>query len=480
MAAVPWLMRAWRLAGPDLGLRRQVDLIAALKTRPGVRSSLVPGTLTRYETGELVPPHAVVEAMEHVVGLAPGEIGSHLAQPVGLALDRAELWDLLGRADASGATSLSGADWIRLAQQLVAPTGGNLQSPSVVAGWAQSVVTEMAGAIGAPYRLRMRAIDLMARDPLVGGPLADSVTSHLEACGYTVIGDALGALTDAGHPKSATIAIDTYRRLDGAPLRTAAMALSDEVRRNAIHTDRWQSLRATLIDDLTDDGADRQEAAAIVASGLSGAQQSELTTALPKAAVVRLRDALVATRSQRPSPELARDLRRHCELLAVRLLGDVNAKPFEGLTYWLRRGLLNTFDLEAALVLGSSPFADGLSRELLRIENPATKQPSDRQFPGASVVINTCLRTDSSDLVAEFQAGTVADRQRLLVPLAHHRALPADLDLAATAAQVGSTSRVLYAAGMSGHPGLQKFSGTLTGHEKQAGRWWVDTSIATS
>ncbi len=469
-------MRVWRLAAPNRDLRRQVDMIAALKTRPGVRQTLVAGTLTRYEKGELTPPLEVIDALEHALGLAPGEISSHLPHPAGLRLTRPQLWDLLGRADAADTTPISGRDWVHLAQQLTAPTGGSLQSPDTVAAWSRVLVSEMARSIGAPYRLRMHAISLIAHDPLTSGPLADAVTDHLQACGYTVIGDALGALTDAAHPRSAAIALATYEQLSGLPLQTAAIALADEVRRNPMHPDLWQRLRATLAADLTDVSGDREQAAAIIVAGLPRGRQADLVSRLPRPAVMRLREAMTDTRRDRPHPEQARHLRRHCEILAVSLAARHGIRPVDGLGYWLSRALLDTFDLEAALVLGSSPFADGISHALERLENPATRQPGDPRYPGAPMVMNTCLRADTIDLVSGFRDGTDEDKQRLLVPLAHHRVLPADLDLHATAGQLKSVSRVLYAAGMSAHPDLRGYAATLTGHEQKAARWWATTA----
>jgi len=112
---VPWLMRSWRHAAPDPALRVQHRMIEAMKSYPGVRKTLVPGTLTRYETGELTPPLPVVAALEDIVGLPAGEISSYLPAGKGNLRDRSAQWSLLLKADVADITPLSGRDWLDLA-----------------------------------------------------------------------------------------------------------------------------------------------------------------------------------------------------------------------------------------------------------------------------------------------------------------------------------------------------------------------------
>jgi len=475
-APVPWLMRSWRQAAPDPALRVQTRMIDELKTYPGVRQTLSAGTLTRYEKGELVPPLPVVSALERIVGLVPGEISSYLPARKQLQLSRQQQWDLLGRADAAAAIPLSGTDWLDLATLICA---GTPQSPERVAFWAHMLVSEMSRSIGAGYRFRIRALKMLAADPVVSGPVEDAIRDHLVACGHTVIGDALAALTEVRHPRGVTLALETYRQLDGSALETAARVLAVDLHAERTRPEHWGALRDSLREDFTSGAIDRRSAATIVASSLRPLQLYELLLPLSQKQGSWVRAGISNSRSRTLPVAEARALRADCADLALDVASGVTSRRSDGFGAWLERLLISGPDpFAAALVIASSPFGYALSHA---IEQPVTvasvlrrSARRRREFPFAAVALNSCRRRDPETLVAAYRSGTVSDKRRLLVPLAHHRAFPSDVDLAVAVRETDSASRVIYAAGMSAHPGLAALDpGVVPEALKRAATWWA-------
>lgn len=478
-APVPWLMRSWRHAAPDPALRVQPQLIDAMKAYPGVRKSLVPGTLTRYETGQLVPPVPVVSALEQIVGLAPGEISSYLPDEKHAAGNRLEQWELLGRADAAGDIPLSGRDWLALARLI---TSGPPQSPERTALWAHLLVSEMSRSIGAGYRLRIRALEMLAADPVISGAVEDAVRDHLAACGHSVVGDALAALTEVEHPRGFLLALNTYREVGGSALEASAYVLALDLRRAGQRPGVWDEVKGVLRDDLTSGAADRRRSALIVAGSLQPLRLYELLMPLSGDQRRLIRSSIANSRSKTLSEAEARALKQDCAILAREVARVVTPRRPDGLGAWLYRLLIDGTDpFTAALVIASSPYSHGLSHAfdgLLPSRHDAGSSrelvKNRHEFPYASVAFGSCQRRDPESLVAAYRDGSVADKQLLLVPLAHHRAFPGDIDLVTAVRETGSAARVVYAAGMSGHPGLAELDGPdIPSDLKRAARWWA-------
>nr|WP_245988660.1 hypothetical protein [Flexivirga caeni] len=478
---VPWLMRSWRHAAPDPALRVQPRMIEAMKAHPGVRKTLVPGTLTRYETGGLTPPLPVVAALEDIVGLAPGEISSYLPSGKASTQDRAAQWSLLTRADAADTTPLSGRDWLELATLI---TTGTPQSPERIAFWSHLLVNEMSRSTCAGYRLRIRALEVLAADPVVSGPVEDAVRDHLAACGHTVIGDALASLTEVQHPRGTALALQTYRSLRGEPTESVAHVLAIDLRQGRSKRELWGAIRDTLREDLTSGHAELEAVATIVASSLSPWQLRDLLSPLSRDQSRRVQLSIVRSRPETLPAADAREFRITCASLARELAGRMNRRHEDGLATWLWRLLVDGTDpFTAGLAVSASPYGHALSHELERrfwsrpAEMSTTRGTVGRatEFPFTSVAMGACRRTDPETLAAAYRSGTPSDKRRLLTPLAHHRAFPADVDLATAIRETGATSRVIYAAGMSGHPGLTSLdgSGIPTGQQRAA-RWWAN------
>ncbi|MFC6705032.1 hypothetical protein [Flexivirga alba] len=473
---VPWLMRSWRHAAPDPALRVQPQLIDAMKAYPGVPKSLVPGTLTRYEKGQFTPPLPIVSALEQIVGLTAGEISSYLPDDKYDTTSRSDQWDLLGRADTADVAPLSGRDWLALARLI---TTGPPQSPERTSFWAHLLVSEMSRSIGAGYRFRIRALELLAADPVIAGPVEDAVRDHLAACGHTVIGDALAALTDVQHPHGFLLALDTYRQLDGSALEAVAYVLAVDLRRDRDRLDQWDQIKRVVRDDVTSGADDRRLAALIVAGSFQPLRLYELLMPLSEAQRKLIRSSIANSRSKTLSLADARAMRKDAAKLARGVAAGVTPRLPDGLGVWLERLLIDGADpFTAALVIASSPYSHAVSHAVeASVLSPKAAGPlgTGCPFPYAPVALGSCQRQDPETLAAAYRDGAVADKQRLLVPLAHHRAFPAEIDLTTAIRETGSPSRVIYAAGMSDHPGLVELDGAdISTDLKRAAQWWSE------
>lgn len=469
-APLPWLLRTWRHCAADAALRTQRELVPLLRRQPGVGAELSHTTLSRYESGAVVPSAETVEAFETVLGIPPGTIAAYLPARSAASMDRTGRQALLDRSE----EGLSGPDWLRLSQLLTAPVGGLTLRTAETDALVTRLVTEMSSALGPAYQFRVAALIALGRDGFTQPFVGDAVLHHLHACGYSVIGDALESLAHARHPRSAPILLETYRQVDGATLMIAAGALEQEVTiGGAPEPQFWRVLSRQLLEDLSDPAGERTDAAAVVVGQLPSGLQAELVLRLGESARRRLRDVRVQTAQIHRSSEELREQRALCDQIATGVL--TAARPHrpatlaEGLVYWLRRALLDDHDpLTGALVLGASPFAHALSHYL---------EHTTVELPGAQLLLNTCRRSDPETLGSAYLAADLEERRRLLVPAAHNRALPHEVDIAQELASVpdGSRLRVIYAAGMSGHPGLAELDGSdANPDELQAARWWSE------
>jgi len=473
-------MRSWRHAAPDPALRVQPRMIEAMKAYPGVRKTLVPGTLTRYENGELTPPLPVIAALEDIVGLPPGEISSYLTGGKRIRRDRAAQWDLLTRADAADTTPLSGRDWLDLATLI---TTGTPQSPERVAFWSHLLVNEMSRSTCAGYRLRIRALELLAADPVISGPVEDAVRDHLTACGHTVIGDALAALTEVQHPRGTALALHTYRSLRSEPAESVAHVLAIDLHQGRSRRELWGAIRDTLREDLASGHRDLEDVATIVASSLTPLQLRELLYPFSREQSRRVQLSIVRSRPDTLPVADARHFRLACASLARDLASQVGRPHEDGLATWLWRLLVDGTDpFVAGLVVSSSPYGHALSHELERRFWPGTTRAGEPgagrhglEFPFTSVALGTCRRRDPETFADAFRTASPSHKRRLLTPLAHHRTFPADIDLATAIRETGATSRVIYAAGMSAHPGLAALDGSgIPSSQLRAARWWAN------
>lgn len=469
-APLPWLLRTWRHCAPDPALRTQRELVPMLRRQQGVGPDLSHTTLSRYESGAVTPSVETVEAFERVIGLPSGTIATYVPMRPATTLDRPARQALLDRS----AEGLSGPDWLRLSQLLTAPVDGLTLRSSDTDALVTLLVTEMSASLGAAYQFRVGALIALGRDPFTQPFVGDAVLHHLHDCGYSVIGDALESLSRSQHPQSGPILLDTYQLVDGATLMIAAGALEQQVSTGVPEPAFWRLLSQQLLDDLSDPSGLRRDAAALVAGQLPTGLQHELVTRLGDHARKRLRDVRLQTAQVHRTSEELREQRLLCDQIATAVLGASHphrqATLVEGLVYWLRRALMDDFDpLTAALVLGASPFGHALSHYL--VDHPVV-------LPGARLLMSTCQRSDPQTLEHSYRIADAEERRRLLVPSAHNRALPHDLDLVGelTALPDGSRLRLIYAAGMSGHPGLANLAETggaqVSPLEAQAAQWW--------
>ncbi|PWJ27075.1 hypothetical protein ATK17_3261 [Branchiibius hedensis] len=471
-APVPWLMRVWRHCAPDVDLRTQRNIAPLMRVYPGVPKDLSHTTLSRYENGTVPVTLELVTAFEQVLGLAPGIIGAHLEDTDVVQIDRWQRRAFLDGVD----RGLDGPDWQRLSHLLTAPTGGLVLRSDDTQALIARLMTEMTVSLGPAYQFRMQALIRLAKDEFTRDLVGDAIEAHLSACGYSVIGDALELLPKAHHPRTAGVLMDSYEKLEGVALMLSAGAIEMAIIEDQISPVFWARLSEQLLADLSQPDSARYRPATLIFDLLPRPVQAHLIGRLGDSARQALTELRKAHSAVVRSPEEVRVLRARCDRIAEMLLEQTRphrpATLTEGLIYWLREALADEhLPLEGAIVLASSPFADALSHHLER---------HDRDLPGAEVTLNSCQRYDASSLADAYRTAEPSDRARLLVPLAHNRAFPHDLDLRTeTQAPDVEHRRLLYAAGMSAHPGLATLAQEpgLTPFERQAAGWWSRVEI---
>lgn len=471
-APVPWLMRVWRHCAPNPDLRTQRTIAPLMRSYPGVAKDLSYTTLSRYENGAVPVTLEIVSAFEQVLGLAPGIIGAHLEDSAVVHIDRMQRRSLLDRVD----SGLNGPDWHRLSHLLTAPAGGLVLRSADTQALISRLMTEMTVSLGSAYQFRMRALIRLAKDEFTRDLVGDAIEEHLSACGYSVIGDTLELLPKAHHPRTAEVLMDSYQNLEGVALLLAGGAIELAVIEDQITPAFWARLGEQLLADLSQPGSSRYEPAVLIFNLLVRPAQTHLLARLGDRARRDLLEHRAARSAADRSPEETRVLRARCDRIAEKLLEQTRphrpATLVEGLIYRLREALSDEISPPTgAIVLASSPFADALSRHL---------EHHDQDLPGAQVTLNSCQRYDAGSLGDTYRQADPDQRARLLVPLAHNRAFPPDMDLGAEMrAPNVERRRLLYAAGMSAHPGLEELSQEtgLAPLERTAVRWWSQVDI---
>ena len=471
-APVPWLMRVWRHCASDPDLRTQRTIAPLMRSYPGVAKDLSYTTLSRYESGQVPVTLEVVSAFEQVLGLPPGTIGAHLPDSDVVRIDRVQRRSLLDGVD----RGLDGLGWQQLSHLLTAPTGGLVLRSDDTQALISRLMTEMAVSLGPAYQFRMQALIRLAGDEFTRDLVGDAVEEHLSACGYSVIGDALELLPKAHHPRTAEVLMDTYQHLEGAALVLAGGAIEMAILEDQITPAFWARLCEQLLTDLSQPESPRYPTALLIFDLLLRPAQAYLLSRMGESARRAITDYRTSTSVLTRSNDELRVLRARCDQIAEKLLQQTRphrpATLTEGLIYWLREALTEeNRPLDGAMVLASSPFADALSRHL---------EHQDRDLPGAAATLNSCQRYDADSLADSYRSAAPSERGGLLVPLAHNRVYPQDVDLAAEFSDPAlDRRRVLYAAGMSSHPGLEQLSreSGLTPFERSAARWWSRVDI---
>ena len=429
-------------------------------------------TLSRYESGASPVTLEIVTAFEQALSLPPGIIGAHVQDEDIGQIDRSRRRSLLDGVDGG----LGGPDWQRLSHLLTAPTGGLVLRSDSTQALISRLMTEMSVSLGPAYQFRMQALIRLAKDEFTRDLVGDAVEEHLSACGYSVIGDALELLPKAHHPRTAEIVMDNYESLEGAALLLAGGAIEVAIVEDQITPAFWSRLSKQLLTDLSEPGSARYPHAALLFDLVPRPAQAYLLDRLGERAQQVLTDYRQNHSVITRSTDETRVLRTRCDRIAEKLLEQTRphrpAMLTEGLIFWLREALSDEVrTLEGAMVLASSPFADALSHHL---------EHHDRDLPGAQVTLNSCQRYDVGSLTESYRLADPSERGGLLVPLAHNRAYPHDVDLSEQMQASGvDRRRVLYAAGMSSHPGLEDLSydDDLTALERSAARWWARVNL---
>lgn len=270
--------------------------------------------------------------------------------------------------------------------------------------------------------------------------------------------------------------MDNFEEREGVALMLAAGAIEMAIIEDQITPAFWTRLSEQLLADLSQPAAARYRPAVVIFDLLPRPVQAHLLGRMGDNARRALTEFRKANSSIVRNTEEVRVLRARCDRIAEKMIEQTRphrpATLIEGLIYWLREALFDEVrPLPGALVLASSPFADALSRHL---------EHEDHDLPGADFTLNSCQRHDVGSLADNYRYAEPTERARLLVPLAHNRAFPHDVDLGDEMRLPNvERRRLLYAAGMSSHPGLEDLSydDNLTALERSAARWWARVDI---
>lgn len=470
-ARIAWLLRLSRLAAAPGPAGRFVEMLRAQGCALG------PSTLCRYETGVEAVPKSVVAAYERTLGLPAGSLlgvclgidrafGPALAPEGPQSVSRTALSDALGEwEDLMAVDAMTGTDWINLAEGITRPNGPVLP-PSMLHGWVDQLVSETMRAVRHAYTTRSHALDRLLGDPAAGRFVLDAVARAVEQPGAQSVEKVLPVLGNSRDPEVLNWLVTHFERSEGQQMWGAAHGMLAQICNGRMPASFLPRI-ANAVLDAAADGPGRGEPAFHVAQRISADLTREVVARL------RFYPAPAAAGARVQSPTALSNYRSAA--LQASGLDD----PM--LDRLLREALSPDF-LErrhhSSTLLGVSPYR-GI------IVNVAAEQVRAPSGPYAAEAAAHALgylavREDRDQLVGLLETVPSA-RADILVALARVGGVPADVDLAALAADPVLAPTAVYAAGMSNHPDLGLFavSPQLAGAEVQRNAiWWQQIGAA--
>ncbi|WP_460599091.1 hypothetical protein [Flexivirga lutea] len=470
---IAWLLRLSRLAAAPGPAGRFVEMLRAQGCVLG------PSTLCRYETGVEAVPKSVVSAYERALDAPAGRLvgvclgldrmfGPALASDVAPAFSRAALSDALGEWEEQVATrSMTGTDWIHLADAITRPTGPVLP-PSMLHDWVAQLVSETMRSVRHAYTTRTHALDLLLADRSAGRVVLDTVASAVAEPGAQSVTNVLPILGGSSDPSVLRWLLMHFEHSEGEQMWGAAYGLLNQICTGRLPVDLVPRIaRAAL--DAASDGPGRGEPAFALAQRLSANLTQQVVTRLGYYAA----PTAVGARVQSPT---ALSAYRAAALQASGLDDPM-------LDRLLREALSPDFverRHHSSLLLAVSPYRKVVSEVALeQVRAPAGPYAAHAAGHALSYLAVPEQREDLVDLLETVPESRAA----MLVALARAGGVPEHVDLAALAADPVLAPTVVYAAGMSNHPDLALFAASpqLAGEQVQRhALWWQQSGAAVS
>lgn len=501
-ARLGWLLRTWRLhAGHHYGFRFAAELTAL-----GVPAEA--SQVSRWESGRRVPPLRVVVAYERLTGAPEGVIqasslgGARLpgARPApglaDVAFDANDVAALLDDALSGAATA---GQWLRLATQIAA-------APERVTmprrAWPQLTATlmeEVGRSIGAAWAPRYEAAVLIARHPHGRAALLDSVVELASQRDSPNAVDHISVLKDLPDPDVRGLVLTLLEEGDGAVFEGALAAAGALLVRGDLDAAELRRLEDRLLRVVAVRGPD--------AGGIF-VQVKDLVANLPPASLHRVSRRMPAltqlvpppTAGPRPggvtagaspktvarSPRLVADLVDDLGEDLGNLGGLVGDSPTghldDPLLTRLVGEILHHTDSERRvqnnITLLASPIREPLTRRAVALLTRAD-QPLSRTDRSRILSLVTFTTTGAQDhALAELVRHGGPGAELALVALAHSPAPRHEIDplvLLEAPAWAGHTRRVVYYAGMTGHPHLALMAADPRWSDEVRGTsgWWL-------
>lgn len=470
-ARIAWLLRLSRLAAAPGPAGRFVEMLRA------EGCALGPSTLCRYETGVEAVPRSVVGAYEKALALPAGSLlgvclgvdrtfGPALAPDGPQSVSRTALSDALGEWERLMAVdSMTGTDWIHLAEGITRPNGPVLP-PSMLHGWVEQLVSETMRAVRHAYTTRVHALDRLLADPSAGRVVLDAVARAVEQPGAQSVEKVLPVLSTSRDPEVLNWLLRHFERSEGQQAWGAAYGLLTQICNGRMPAALMPRI-ANAVLDAAADGASRGAPAFYLAQRISADLTQQVVARLgfypaPTAAGARVQSP-TALSNYRAAALQASGLD---DPMLDRLLREALSPDF------LERRH------HSSLLLGVSPYRGILVNVAVeQLRAPAGSYAAE----AAGNALGYLAVPEQRDQLVELLETVPGARADILVALARIGGVPTHVDLTALVADPALAPTVVYAAGMSNHPDLGLFavSPQLAGTDVQRNAiWWQQTGAA--
>ncbi len=472
-ARVSWLVRVHKLARGRRPANRFVQDLAA-------RGCVVGATaLSRYETGREAIPRSVLLAYEQVLDLPPGQLvgaataldqffGGALAPSPRPVLGRAEVSETLGTFERLiAAESMTGLDWIRVAEMLTGPNG-TLIPPSMLRTWVRQLADETIRALHHAHTTRRQAIALLAMDPVASTTVLEVVDELVRVPGVPPLTGVIAALGSSQVPDVLEWLVAQFAHPTDQTVRGAAFGLLHPIVRGTLPADLVPAVRK-----------------AILAAGVDGQERGAPAFLLAQRMSPQLTQQVVALLGRYPA-RVARGARIEspAELSRYRAAALEESGLDDRMLDRLLREALSPDFMErqhySSMLLSFSPYRRVLAR--VAADLVAGSRGGCAARSAADLLPHLAGPQMRGDLVTLLQARS-AHRTQVLKALVRSGGVPDHVDLVRFALEGTDPLGVAHAAGMSNHPDLaclatqRQFAGTDV---QRTARWWVSRGAAVT
>lgn len=476
-----WLLRSWRL---HLLPHSNARSFAATLTRIGPSADA--SRVSRWETGRLPAPFAVIAAYEEALDLPRGALVALAMVMRKLSHPRGDLSQILDSRHVTPArfqTALDlavdgaphGGDWLDIASFVATHPDQAILPTSVWRDLLGRLLHELSLSVGAAYATRSQAALLLTLHERARHALVASVGEHVTGNRSLVVADAIALLQQVEDPRAGDLVIRLLDHPDAATRNGAIYATAAKLSRGHFQPAQLAGLERTVVGLARRHGLDT--------GGLFG-RLADIVEVLPVDSRERVRRAAphVVPRSPLSAPaEQARSFLPRMARSVARPHGEDEEPMLERLVEEALAHKVAERRFQAALGIALSPYRRRVARgaaDLLSEQLEGDLVLAERALVLLTLVATESerglLRSIAEDGSSPFQAGA-------LLALAHipPSGVPAEADLRALKAPAAADEQVLrssiYYAGMVGDATLKGLAEDSGAPEwaRAAARWWL-------